>query len=293
MNNNYTCSVDILNLNLINTSANLNWDGVCLNMYFFEAVNYKFPKTNSLLMLMVVDGEMDGACIINDRKNDFKLVRDEILILSPNTYFEVKLQSNVKIAAFSISEKIVKNVSFDIFKKNNNFYNFNYKLSIKNNFLSNSIKSIIELAVVGECLSGIKVKYLASAIVAEIFEKYSALYVAEKKNNNELNQNSLQKTLNFIESNLHKNISADQLAAMSGVKYAQFSRLFKATMQVTLHQYIIQRRIEKARILLSETELKIVEIAQECGFSDQVHLTRLFNRSLGISPAAFRRKFRI
>lgn len=74
---------------------------------------------------------------------------------------------------------------------------------------------------------------------------------------------------------------------------AQFSRLFKVTMTVTLHQYIIERRVEKAKALLTETDIKIVEIAQECGFSDQVHLNKFFTRVVGITPARFRKKFQL
>ncbi|NKX15882.1 helix-turn-helix transcriptional regulator [Ochrobactrum pseudogrignonense] len=52
--------------------------------------------------------------------------------------------------------------------------------------------------------------------------------------------------------------------------------MFKRATNVTLHQYIIRRRVDKARDLLMETQMPIAEIAHECGFADQVHLTRFW-----------------
>src|SRR5690606_38537684 len=102
----------------------------------------------------------------------------------------------------------------------------------------------------------------------------------------------VQKTIEFINKNLHDRIANEQLADFAGVGPAQFGRLFKRTMNMTSHQYIIRSRVERARTLLTETDMPIVEIAQECGFADQVHLTRFFGRIMGTSPASFRRKIK-
>lgn len=74
---------------------------------------------------------------------------------------------------------------------------------------------------------------------------------------------------------------------------AQYARLFKRSMNTTFHQYVINRRVERARKLLTETNMPAAEIACECGFADQVHLTRLFKKIMGETPIKFRRAARI
>ncbi|MFC4623875.1 helix-turn-helix domain-containing protein [Daeguia caeni] len=88
---------------------------------------------------------------------------------------------------------------------------------------------------------------------------------------------------------MDKNIFVGQLADMAGLSGAQFVRLFKCAMNITPHQYIIRRRVDTAKKLLMATDASIAVIAQECGFSDQMHLTKCFSRLVGTSPAAYRR----
>ena len=126
--------------------------------------------------------------------------------------------------------------------------------------------------------------------MARVLSKYSTLTSGDLNSEVGLSLSTIQKTFDYIEQNLHRRIVIDRLANTAGVGAAQFARLFKRATNVTLHQYIIRRRVEKARDLLVETQMPIAEIAHECGFADQVHLTRFFGRIIGTSPASFRKK---
>jgi AraC family transcriptional regulator len=55
------------------------------------------------------------------------------------------------------------------------------------------------------------------------------------------------------------------------------------------HQYLMQRRVEQAKRRLGETNTGIAEIAIACGFANQEHLSRLFKRACGTTPAAYRK----
>ena len=94
--------------------------------------------------------------------------------------------------------------------------------------------------------------------------------------------------LEFIEANLATDISLEALANFTNFSTFHFCRLFKDTMGVTPHQYVIRRRIERAKKLLKHSDLKIVEIALACGFANQSHLSRHFRNLVGTSPKAYR-----
>src|SRR5690606_26769235 len=128
------------------------------------------------------------------------------------------------------------------------------------------------------------------AMTARILSRYASEHEVLLSAENGLPPEDLEKTLDFIDQNLQRRITAQRLARMTGLGAAQVARLVKRTMYTTLHQYIMSRRIERARQMLTETNMAIVDIAQDCGFADQVHLTRLFGRMTGTTPALFRRK---
>jgi AraC family transcriptional regulator len=60
--------------------------------------------------------------------------------------------------------------------------------------------------------------------------------------------------------------------------------LFRATMGIPVHQYVIQRRVERARTLLTQNRLSIAEIALAAGFAHQSHMARHMHRTLGTPP---------
>ena len=94
--------------------------------------------------------------------------------------------------------------------------------------------------------------------------------------------------LDFIEAHLDTDIKLEDLAHIAGISKFYFCRLFKQTMQIPPHQYIIRRRIERAKQLLKHSDMTTVEIALECGFAHQSHLSRHFRSIVGISPQKFR-----
>jgi AraC family transcriptional regulator len=72
------------------------------------------------------------------------------------------------------------------------------------------------------------------------------------------------------------------------MSYFHFSRAFKQSMGMTATSYIAERRIERAKKMLEETEMPISEIALRSGFSSQSHFTTAFRRLAGATPKAFR-----
>jgi AraC family transcriptional regulator len=71
-----------------------------------------------------------------------------------------------------------------------------------------------------------------------------------------------------------------------------FFRAFKGSFGVPPHAYIIQRRMERAELLLSGTDEPLGQIAIACGLADQAHFTRLFRRAAGVPPGVGRRQLR-
>lgn len=92
-----------------------------------------------------------------------------------------------------------------------------------------------------------------------------------------------------IEAQIGGDLSLADLAAECGLSVGYFARAFKVTTGVPPYQWLLNRRVERAKHLLSQSELSIVEIAFACGFADQSHLTRIFSRMTGTSPASWRR----
>lgn len=93
----------------------------------------------------------------------------------------------------------------------------------------------------------------------------------------------------FIEANLDQDLSLPALAREAGVSSLYLPRAFRNAFGQSPHQYVIARRIERAKHLLRMGELTVAEVSAASGFSSQSHLAGWFARIVGVSPAAFRR----
>ena len=87
-----------------------------------------------------------------------------------------------------------------------------------------------------------------------------------------------------------RDTSLSELAALCGLSRSYFVRAFKQITGIPPHRWLLAQRVKRAQELLRGSKLPIIEIAAACGFADQSHLTRVFSRALGISPAAWRRQ---
>jgi AraC family transcriptional regulator len=103
-----------------------------------------------------------------------------------------------------------------------------------------------------------------------------------------LSKVKLALVLDFIQSNLERNVALAELAALVGLTPRYFCEVFRRTMGRPPHQYQIELRIERAKSLLLRPAVTVSEIALMVGFSSQSHLNLCFRRMVGVTPARYR-----
>ena len=98
----------------------------------------------------------------------------------------------------------------------------------------------------------------------------------------------LKQVIDYINENITQNISLQELATVARMSPHHFSRLFRQSIGLPPHQYIIHRRLAKAKELLKNFNLSITDIAEASGFASQSHLTTLFRKHLSVTPKKYR-----
>jgi AraC family transcriptional regulator len=132
------------------------------------------------------------------------------------------------------------------------------------------------------------VESLAVSVAARLVGCHSSTSLQPGRENGRLSDRRLRQVISFIESNLGQDISLRDIAGVAGLSVSHFKGLFRQSVGVPVHQYVIRRRVERATGLLRKSELSISQIALETGFAHQSHLARHMRRLLGVSPRALR-----
>lgn len=97
-----------------------------------------------------------------------------------------------------------------------------------------------------------------------------------------------QQVIDYIHTHLNRDLSLAELASVVNISPTYFANLFKRTVGTSPHQYVIQQRVERAKVMLKKTNLAIADIALQVGFSSQSHLTQQFKRLTGMTPKQVR-----
>jgi AraC family transcriptional regulator len=129
---------------------------------------------------------------------------------------------------------------------------------------------------------------LTTAIATHFANHYSLNYPVELANLRPIERQRLGYVIDYIEAHLTDNLSLADIALAAGLSKFHFSRLFKAAIGLTPHQYVLKRRIERAATQLKKDDVAIAAVAYQFGFTDQSHFTRTFKQFKGMTPKAFK-----
>jgi AraC family transcriptional regulator len=100
----------------------------------------------------------------------------------------------------------------------------------------------------------------------------------------------LKRATEYMAAHLAEPISLGDIAAATGLSRMHFAAQFRAATGLRPHEYLLQRRIERARELLLGSRLPLVQIAFEVGFKTQAHFTTVFARIVGDTPSVWRQQ---
>ncbi|WP_437673181.1 helix-turn-helix domain-containing protein [Sorangium sp. So ce131] len=104
-----------------------------------------------------------------------------------------------------------------------------------------------------------------------------------------LSRPQLRRVTDYIEEHLDQDLSLDRLAGVAEVSASHLKTLFKRSTGLPVHEYVIQRRVERAKALLLRGDRPASQVALEAGFAHQSHMARCMRRVLGVTPASVAR----
>ncbi|WP_157949952.1 response regulator transcription factor [Vallitalea okinawensis] len=189
--------------------------------------------------------------------------------------------------------KIVKEQIDDFFsylKSDNNYSAFFVKYlicNVINSFINNYQISQNASVIINRIMKHYQLQELHQEVLL-IFEeaaKAQQLILSEKKE-------AVKEAVQFINENYNRDISLQTLADHVYLSPNYLSYLFKLEMEQTITEYLINRRLEKAKYLLQHTPLKITQVSRQVGYENVPYFTSLFKKYYGMTPGCARKEWR-
>jgi AraC family transcriptional regulator len=165
-------------------------------------------------------------------------------------------------------------------------------LGFRDGLLEQLVLAILSELNNNDSSNPVYVDTLANAIAIHLLKRHTSKHNGSPDNRNyeagNLSQLHLDRVVDYIAAFLHRELTIERLANVAGMNPIYFARAFKKRLGVAPHQFVLLKRIERAKELLADSDTPIVEIALATGFSSQSHLSSLFKQIVGETPRNFR-----
>lgn len=238
-----------------------------------------------------------GELILQD--NIYKMESNYLYIISPFTSFSTryiknhKYESGIHVSGKNLSEML-----------NETYYEKKYLIHFFTHFnlgtpFDNVFPSIFKIELTDHLKE--RLIYLTERLKIENWDFKLTFNLKLQSFIREVISNigpELWKTINiddrvltvhrFIEANIDEKLSNSQLASIVNMAPNSFARLFREEMNITLHNFIQNRKIARACDIFEHTNETIESISFKLGFSDRYHFSRVFKSIIGISPAVYK-----
>ncbi|HMX27851.1 MAG TPA: AraC family transcriptional regulator [Blastocatellia bacterium] len=132
---------------------------------------------------------------------------------------------------------------------------------------------------------------LVNTLTVHLLRHYSTESLVDDLQFGGLPPHKLRRVAEFIEANLDQDLELAEIAQAAELSPYHFARSFKQTTGFTPIQFLMQRRIEHAKRLLTESDAPIVEVGLSAGFKNQSHFSTLFRKFTALTPKAYRNEF--
>ncbi len=209
-------------------------------------------------------------------------------VTPPDTIYASERPDPGRAIALSIPPKVIKEVLEEVAPDFNSDFASLHDRPHKSELLLAICSQLLAEVSNGSQSGPLYADSLIQALMFELYRVSKKPVRPNLSNDVRLSQPVLQRIDDFIEQNTMAVIELRQLAAIAQMTPSSFMRLFKRSTGQTPYQYVLLKRVESARQLIEHSTLSLAQVAYECGFSSQAHMTDMFRNKIGVTPGQLR-----
>jgi AraC family transcriptional regulator len=267
------------------TSLDVNWHGVSFGYMCQPA--YEVPEVSTPRWHSIAIFTHGNRIIHADRKLDGRFHRDAVvggdIVINP-------VNVGQSAAWDAEGDFIILGIETDVFARAINESAEAKDVELLPHFatpdpliyqIGLALKSVLENNPTN---SRLYAETMINALSVHLMQHYCERKPILQQYKDGLSKYKFQKVIDYINAHLDEDLSLTELAALVQMSPHYFSHLFKQSMGMSPHQYVIRCRVERAKNLLLQGNLSLAEVAYKVGFANQSHLNRHFKRLLGVTP---------
>lgn len=263
-----------------------NWNNYSMDFHFHDRVEIMYI-INGTCEIHLKDYEVEKIIF---KKGDFILINAGVLH---------------KLIVSEASQCKMMNIEF-IFTKNNTFLpslrSFSNNVSALEDLLKSNnpyyilkdydeVYQLLKSLVVELNSSSVDQGISVQLLMYELLIKTANAAIRAKRES--ASDNYVNKTKRYISMNYDRTLSLKEIASYSNINEDYLNRVFKKSTGTTVIEYLTEVRIDKAKMLLQNTNIPIIDVAEIVGISSRQYFNQIFKKVTGLTPSKYRKSFEI
>jgi len=272
---------------VLKTSDALDWPDLNVSLASGEPCELVHRAIPDLWISMAFN-QMEVTVGIGGRKQDLMVPANRPTIIGPGTPWSVEWQNGIRAINVFVKRHALAEVANELFECDVKSVEVLPKIGVQDRSMAWLLHSLKEALYEPGGHSNLKAAHISRVLAADILCKHIAPPHERPTAQDRLTATQAKLVADYIREHLSSKILLKDLTALTGESQTIFIRRFNVSFGLSPHRYVIETRIDRARKLLEKSDLPILQIAAQCGFADQAHLTVTFKRIVGMTPARYR-----
>lgn len=274
------------------TSDTLGWNDIALRSYAYDPSDVYVPPMRDFMLVAYrrgptsMDRRVDGPWSHED------MVPGNVSLLTRAAESHWHWTSNIEVTHLYLACGVLGKISAEVFDRDIADVRLQDVLKTDDEILRRGIAAAAEEARTNTLGGQLFIDAVATQVCVQILRRYATVTFREERSRVGLSPLQAKMVSGYIEAHLDQQLRLDELAQVAHLSSTQFYRQFKLRFGCAPHCYVIQRRLACAQRLLGKSKLSIKEISASSGFSDQSHMTRVFQQFLRTTPNSYRSSVR-
>ncbi len=278
---------------IIAASDPLGWRSLYASMQREAPYAAAYAGVPDHLVILHLDGPVTVSRVLGKSWASRVIPPGGLFMLPGGIDFGVRLGGDLSTVHIYVRRAIVEEVAADLSCSDTGSIDLVPRLGARDPLIERLALEVRDALTDPDPNMPIYIDYLTRAIAARLVRAHSTQSAPRTEARvGTLTRIQLDRAIDYMEANLDKPLALSDVAHAAGLSGTHFARRFKRSTGSAPHQYLMHCRVERAKRLLAETDNAIAQVAIACGFAHQEHLTRVFRRLSGETPARFRRSVR-
>lgn len=272
----------------VETSEKTGWKDIVLDRYLLQPNELDMPALNEHVLFINLAHKFEFEDLNCERPELVFFRQSDVAITPVGSPQHWRWHSDFDALNLFISPTLIEEVSKDVIKGDGDSI-----CLMECNGIAAPLISAIGLELLREletgCINGkTYVDTLTQALAAHLIVHHSTAKCANTSTLAQPDNARVRCAVDFIEAHLGGQLSLPIIASACKLSVSHFCAVFKHTVGMSVHQFVIHRRVERAKIMLKSSRKPLVDIARELGFSSQAHFTTIFRRMCGVTPDKYK-----